>query len=357
MKTIITVLVFLAISPLVFAQDKDPSKYYYIGTIGDQTIQMELQLEDTNLRGSFYYADGDSKDGARRSVIGTLDPKESNIKLIVKGEGGDTKKGVSVSKEEAGIDAKYIPIPDGIGAYIEGAYTEKKGSIRLPINLTKVANYEFFKIKQGNFSEAEWSYPKLISQNEVIQKITGKLSERMKPALQEYQKDAKEGFMSDVITSTWLFTYDYSIEYYSQELISFTGLVYSYTGGAHGNTYFVSSNYAVSNEESRLLKLADLFKKDSGYVKVLSDLIIKDLKRQKAGWVVAGEIKSLKEDEIGPFALSPAGIQFAFAPYAVGSYAEGAYFVTINYESISSVIDPQGPLSKFIKSEDTQTIQ
>ncbi len=90
---------------------------------------------------------------------------------------------------------------------------------------------------------------------------------------------------------------------------------------------------------------------------VLSEYIIKDLKQQKASWIVNGEIKSLKENEIGPFALTPAGIRIAFAPYAVGSYAEGAYFVTLRYESLQSVIDPTGPLAKFIKTPETKIEQ
>ena len=59
-------------------------------------------------------------------------------------------------------------------------------------------------------------------------------------------------------------------------------------------------------------------------------------------------IKSLKEDEIGPFALSPRGIQFAFAPYAVGPYSDGAFFVTVAFNDLQTIIDPKGPLSEFI---------
>jgi hypothetical protein len=154
--------------------------------------------------------------------------------------------------------------------------------------------------------------------------------------------------MEDLISDRYLLNYNYSIEYYSENLVSFTGEIYSYTGGAHGNTYFASSNYRIKDEDSNLLKLSDLFKKDSGYVKVLSDLIIADLMKQEAGWVVNGDIKSLKEDEIGPFALSPRGIQFAFAPYAVGPYSDGAFFVTIAFDDINNIIDQKGPLSQFL---------
>ncbi len=342
MKTFIAVLTFLVFSVTAFAQDKDQSKYYYIGSIGDGlSIQMELSLEGSDVQGSYYY----NKYGTPIDLSGQINSKDSTITLTEKAD-----KGESGGK----FAGSFTPIGGGLGTTMEGTFSK---SAKLPFKLTKVANYEFSVIKQGNFSEAKWSYPKLISKNEVIQKISNKLYDRMKPQIEEYQKDAKEGFMEDLITSTWIFNYDYSIEYYSDELFSFTGLVYSYTGGAHGNTYFVSSNYSINEKDSKLLELSDLFKKDSNYVKVLSDFIIKDLKKQKAGWVVNGEIKSLKEDEIGPFALSPRGIQFAFAPYAVGPYSDGAFFVTISYYKLKNIIKTDGPLAHFIKSRETKIEQ
>jgi hypothetical protein len=71
--------------------------------------------------------------------------------------------------------------------------------------------------------------------------------------------------------------------------------------------------------------------------------------------VVNGEITSLKEDEIGPFALSPRGIQFAFAPYAVGPYSDGASFVTIAYEDLKDIINPEAPLSQFAVSSEAES--
>ncbi len=337
----LSVLTLFLFSTLVSAQNKEGKRYYYTGKIGGElSIQMELSLDDSDLRGSYYY----DKKGIPLSLSGEANLKESKIKLV---EINDKKK------KTGEFNGTFLPILDGLGATIEGTWSSPDGNTRLPFKLAKVANYDFSIIKQGKYSEAKWSYPLLISDNEVLQKVSVKLRDRMKPQIEEYQKDAKEGFMEDVITSTWLFTYDYSIEYYSEELISFTGLVYSYTGGAHGNTYFVSSNYSIKDGDSKLLKLSDLFKEKTDYVSVISDLIIEDLKKQKAGWVVNGEIKSLKEDEIGPFVLSPRGIQFAFAPYAVGPYSDGAFFVTIDYGQLKDIINPKGPLSQFIGQDNS----
>ena len=332
----LSVLALLLFSTLASAQNKEEKRYYYTGKIGkDLSIQMELSLDGADLRGSYYY----DKKGIPISLSGEINLKESKINLV---EINDRRK------KTGEFNGTFLPVPDGLGATIEGTWSSPDGNTRLPFKLAKVANYDFSIIKQGKYSEAKWSYPLLISDSEVLQKVSVKLRDRMKPQIDEYQKDAKEGFMTDVITSTWLFTYDYSIAYYSERLISFVAQVYSYTGGAHGNTYFMSSNYLMAEEDSTLLNLQDLFKKSSDYIKVLSDLIIKDLKKQKAGWVINGEITSLKDDEIGPFALSPRGIQFAFAPYAVGPYSDGAFFVTIDYGQLKEIIDPKGPLSQFM---------
>jgi len=328
---IILVLLF-GMTTNLLAQDSKESRYYYVGNMGqDLTIQMELSVDGKSVRGSYY----NDRTGVPIPLLGEVNFDESKISLTTKS--GSRK-----------FNGEYPPINDGLGTVLEGMYTEQDGLVKFPFKLTKVANYETSVIKQLDKVETEWSYPQLISKNEVIQKLSSKLHDSMKPKIDEFQNMAKEAFMDDLITDTYLFNYSYSIEYYSEQLISFVGQVYSYAGGAHGNTYYVSSNYLVNETDSKLLKLADLFKKDSNYVKVLSDLIIADLTKQKAGLVVNGEIKSLKEDEIGPFALSPRGVQFAFAPYAVAPYVEGEFFVTISFDDLHNIIDQKGPLGHFI---------
>lgn len=337
-KNIITFFLFLILGlpSQGLALDQDELRYYYVGKIGvDQSIQLELSVQGKGVRGSYY----NDKTGVPIPILGEVNFDDSTITLSTKGNGRK-------------FTGKFEPMNGVLGTSIEGVYTLKDSLMKIPFQLTKVANYESFLIKQIDKVETSWSYPKLISKNEVIQNISPKLSERMKPEIDEFQKNAKEAFLEDLISEGYQFSYNYSIEYYSVELISFVGQVYSYTGGAHGNTYFVSSNYWIKDGDTILLKLRDLFKKDSKYEKILSDYIINELRKKGAGWVVNGEIKTLKTDEMGPFAISPRGIQFAFAPYAVGSYAEGAYFVTISFENLYNIINLDGPLSSLVKPSD-----
>jgi hypothetical protein len=84
-------------------------------------------------------------------------------------------------------------------------------------------------------------------------------------------------------------------------------------------------------------------------MKVLSDYCIRDLRKQQAGWVLNGEPKELKADDLSAFVISPRGITFAFDPYAVGPYAEGSYFVVVGYKDLKGIINPAGPLRQFLK--------
>lgn len=98
-----------------------------------------------------------------------------------------------------------------------------------------------------------------------------------------------------------------------------------------------------------LLNLSDLFTPESNFIKTLSDYCINDLGKQNAGLVVNGELEELKASDLKMFVGSPRGITFTFAPYAVGSYVEGSYFVLVGYGELESIINPKGPLKQFLK--------
>ena len=72
-------------------------------------------------------------------------------------------------------------------------------------------------------------------------------------------------------------------------------------------------------------------------------MIRADLKKQQAAWILDGSIKDIDPDQ-RVFNITPKGVQFTFAPYEVGYYAEGPHWVTIPYNRIDDIIDPRGPL-------------
>ncbi|NNF00393.1 MAG: DUF4163 domain-containing protein, partial [Pyrinomonadaceae bacterium] len=81
----------------------------------------------------------------------------------------------------------------------------------------------------------------------------------------------------------------YSIEYLSDDLISVSFGRSEYTGGAHPNHWSFSLNYDLKN--SRILRLEDLFKKNSGFLNVISANSIKQIIKKQGEFADSEWIK------------------------------------------------------------------
>jgi hypothetical protein len=51
---------------------------------------------------------------------------------------------------------------------------------------------------------------------------------------------------------------------------------------------------------------------------------------------------------LATFTLAPDGLTFAFAPYQVGYYAQGSFFVTVPLEVVAPYADGEGPLGSLV---------
>ncbi|MGH2575824.1 MAG: DUF3298 domain-containing protein [Ignavibacteria bacterium] len=140
-----------------------------------------------------------------------------------------------------------------------------------------------------------------------------------------------------------------TIFFKSDSLISirFNGYSY-YSGAAHPNTFFISLNYDL--KQSKVLSLSDMF--SEGYLKKISDICVDELtKRFEAGadlnWINEGA--GPKEDNFKVFNLTEKRLLITFHAYQVAPYVAGPQEVEINYSKLTDIINPSGPLAKFIK--------
>src|SRR3990167_590708 len=336
---LITVFCNVPVCISAHAQDNagNESRYYYVGTIGDNfPVQMELVIDSGDVSGSYMY----DKVGIPIPLTGEFDLKSSALNMVEQDEKGQktgTFKGTVRSEGKS------------FGMYIEGEWSKANGLSTLPFKLTKVADFVSTNVNAKSQYEASYMYPSFITDTKANREITERLEREAVSEKKKFAGEAEEYFGSQESAGEWQENFSYSIEYYSPELVSLSGEVFSYTGGAHGNTFYMSSNYLIKDGKALLLSLSDLFTPKSNYVKVLSDYCIRDLRKQQAGWVLNGELKELKADDLSAFVISPRGITFAFAPYAVGPYVEGSYFVTVGYAGLKGAINPGGPLKQFLK--------
>jgi hypothetical protein len=131
---------------------------------------------------------------------------------------------------------------------------------------------------------------------------------------------------------------------------------YEYTGGAHPNS---SSNTILWDRlAGKRISIRPFFTEtaDNGpTLKAMRQAVIASLKEEKKARGAEGldygaidgiEAKLLK---IGPVALAPSteegkssGLNFYYAPYAVGSYAEGEYVAFVPWETLKPYLTPDG---------------
>jgi hypothetical protein len=147
------------------------------------------------------------------------------------------------------------------------------------------------------------------------------------------------------------FDSSYAVVLATSDLVSIDFLIDTYFEGAvHGNHNSLVFNYDLNL--GRSLSLAELFKPNSNYLKLLSDYSIKALKKELApdpdnDWI--GKGAGASDENYKNWNITRRGLKITFDPYQVASYAEGPHEVVVPYTVLKSVIDQNGPLAKIIR--------
>jgi hypothetical protein len=132
-------------------------------------------------------------------------------------------------------------------------------------------------------------------------------------------------------------------------------------GAAHGSHAFHVINYDA--KAGRELRLAELFRPGSDYLKRVSEVAIRQVQRwnrdsaeysgsdgqqylDDEGIKAGAEPKA---DNYQNWTITPRGLVVTFDYYQLGSYAAGAQKVILPYAALKDVIKPNGPLAPFLK--------
>ncbi|MFA5120801.1 lysozyme inhibitor LprI family protein [Zavarzinia sp.] len=141
----------------------------------------------------------------------------------------------------------------------------------------------------------------------------------------------------------------YRIGYASGRFVSVDFDIYEYTGGAHGMSYNVVVNFLP--EAGRALKLDDVI--DAKGKAALIPLCRASVTAEKHKREVPEELIA---DSLGDEALADGigdianwgfdgdGVRIHYAPYALGSYAEGGYDCTLSWAALKPLTKADAPL-------------
>jgi uncharacterized lipoprotein YbaY len=161
------------------------------------------------------------------------------------------------------------------------------------------------------------------------------------------ERDARE---SGRLRAPYALEMKSAITYLADDLVSGLITVYQYTGGAHGNTFFVPVNYGLVKGRVKKLMLADLLPPDADPVAFATEAALPLLNEQKRARG-ADEMTALDKNLINQFYFSQNGLTWTFAPYDVGAYAEGAYVVKAPWSRMEGQLDNNGPLRYIVAEE------
>jgi len=323
-QTLVWFLGILVFSMNAFGQPNEnvSSRYYYIGTLGKNlAIQMDISVTGEKVLGHYYY-------------------DKVGIPLLLSGNFAEIEEHDPKNRVTGIFRGTLSPLEKTF----EGTWLTPNGKKRLPFKLTKVAEYVFSNTRQGQSLEVSAAYPDFLSLSLAWQQINLAVEQSFKKNQSHFMAESRTYHIEEGIRHRWFQKEVFSIEYYSEELISLLAEISDYSGGAHGNYYYRSHNFSINGDQAVELKLADLFLPNYG--KVLSDYCLDSLRKQEASSVIDGDLTRLNDEDLGTFSLSPQGLIIHFAPYAVGSYAEGSFTVMIPYKDLKKVIDPNGSQPK-----------
>lgn len=321
---------FLILVPLLLASLAHADGNVYRGLIdGRINVLVTAKSDGSQYRGRILYdstgADGLSLDG-KADQAGGFEWKEM---LWSRGRGETRQTGLFKGKLA----------PDGKSG--EGVWHSGDGAKKLPFTLARIARIETLADKEV---DAAVDYPQLDAPS--FTKLNAQLAAAARSELEEHVravhdwredlKDLGSAALSSLSAAT-----SCNIESATPQAVSLLCAVSEYSGGAHPNTSLEGRNYLLAADGAvKPLGLWDLLRKSPAAEKKLSDLIIADLKRQRASSVVDGGIKGfvreLDKDGL-PFTILPNGLAFHFGPYAVGSYAEGGFRVVIPNRALAAL--------------------
>jgi hypothetical protein len=301
----------------------------YTGTIaGKYAIQLQLERDPANndpqmWRGTYFY-----------ETVG--DPIELS---------GGYRSGEMILDERA--DGEKTGTFRGAlsGDRFEGTWVNARTGRSLPFVLKRAASFETLS-KDTTGWRIHFRYPVFSGESDLV----AYLNRHILHSTDEAFRIKVAGFEADYDASVEVNPFE-AYRTFSVRLVSCLVEGWEYTGGAQGNMYYEVVNFGYVGGAPMLLSPGDLFLPGSGYIRVLSDAGMEQLRRAEAPYVIDGSITRLDENLLQHFTLSPKGLRLHFAPYQVGPYAGGPMDVRIPWEQLEALAGAGGPLDPLLNKK------
>lgn len=333
-----------------------PQTKFFSGSIGSALdLKMKLVRDGSALTGNYFY----QKVGTKINLKGTVD----NDGTLMLEEFDPSGKSTGVFR------GLWKTNEDGLISLV-GNWTkpnsDKKTAFSIheePIEFSGATEIVARNIKSTSKTpkyEIDADYPQVTGAPDTrFDKFNQEAKNLVTRKVAEFRKDMAERSAEVNVDTSEMgsdLSVGYTVGFASDELISVEfGVGGYYAGAAHPNSYTQVINYDVKN--GKPLKLADLFKPNTKYLQAMSAFAIKNLKSQAK---TQGADSMLTDETIqegaGPqlknfksWTITRKGLAITFDSYQVAPYAAGPQEVVIPYSALKDLINPDGPLGRFVK--------
>lgn len=150
----------------------------------------------------------------------------------------------------------------------------------------------------------------------------------------DFSKDIEEsltpGEDKPATYDQWELTGTYSLSRPTQDIVSVTFNIYSYSGGAHGNLFIRCLNYDL--RDGKALELADIFGDAQKALEILSSFCEKKLREELGQDLDEDMLRSgttPEEINFSNLSLRKDSVVVEFQPYQVGPWSIGPQSVTV----------------------------
>ncbi len=244
-------------------------------------------------------------------------------------------------------DADHDPIEATLTVYEDAEAPAVTPVAEHELALERLALFSESSLKQGRIHAAA-SFPYFVRGQ--FRRVNAFLESLQRGAVDDFVTFSRELLVSeDELSGAWGMEYDEEVHVTGQAggFISLVGFTYTYTGGAHGNSFADSYLLEVDGESLVRWQVADLFAADTDWVAAVGPLVLADLARQDAMWVTEGDVTEITERDLRVATIGPDGLTFHFDPYQMGPYVQGGFEVALAYHAVLELADPEGALAAF----------
>jgi len=185
--------------------------------------------------------------------------------------------------------------------------------------------------------EIEACYPRIIGKGHEIYQINGLIKKRLLKDLREWMDMDRETLLLSTRSGSFSMSYqaDYTAHIIKNRIISVVFYINAFTGGAHGNDWFIPFNWDL--EKGVELNFLMVFNLD--LLDELKRLIWEVDRRGKR--LIANQSDFFNPRFLPLIQFTPKGIKFLFQKYTVAPGCNGAFGIEIPYYLLQKYLLPE----------------